>query len=140
MVAPHSNLASRMMRARRPDEAWIMAHSPEGKRASPAPSRPPYLNVPSFCMSMRVCTCFTCSGLLILSSASSPAMPLALVARGTSWMALNCSNCAHVGQAVVKAHGAALAALIFLAAAMRSGQVWGGLAGSRPAFLKASLL
>ena len=34
MVAPHSNLASRMMRARRPDEAWIMAHSPEGKRAS----------------------------------------------------------------------------------------------------------
>jgi hypothetical protein len=66
--------------------------------------------------------------------------PLALVASGTSWMALNCSNCAHVGHAVVNAHGAALAALIFRAAAMRSGHVCGGLAGSRPAFLKASLL
>ncbi len=67
-------------------------------------------------------------------------MPLALVASGTSWMALNCSNWAQVGQAVVKAQGAALAALIFFAASISSGQVCGGLLGSRPAFLKASLL
>src|SRR6185295_6223329 len=128
MAAPHSNLASRAMRARSPDEAWMIAHSPEGKSASPAASRPPYLKLPSFCMSIRVCTWRTCSGLLIL------------VASGTLWIALNCSNCAHVGHAVVKPHGLALAARIFWAAARRSVQVWGGLLGSSPAFLKASLL
>src|SRR5262245_5560824 len=140
MAAPHSTLASFKMRARSPEEPWIIAHSPDGNSASPALSRPPYLNVPSFCMSIKAWTCFTWAGLLILSSASVPAMPLALVASGTSWMALNCSNWVHVGQAVVNAHGAALAALILRAASMSSGQVCGGLAGSSPAFLKASLL
>ncbi len=118
----------------------MIAHSPEGKSASAAASRPPYLKLPSFCMSISICTWRTCSGLLILSSASSPSRPLALVASGTLWIALNCSNCAHVGHAVVKPHGVALAARIFWAAARRSVQVWGGLFGSSPAFLKASLL
>jgi len=45
------------------------------------------------------------------------------VASGTLWIALNCSNCAHVGHAVVKPHGLALAARIFWAAARRSVQV-----------------
>src|SRR4030095_6517270 len=111
-----------------------------GTGAPPPPPPPPYLKVPSFCMSMSACTCLTWSGLLILSSVSSPPIPLALVASGTSWMALHCSNCGPVGQAVGQAQGGALAGLIFFAASISSGQVCGGLAGSRPAFLKASLL
>src|SRR5258705_10338855 len=128
------------MRARRRDEGGMLAHPREGKGGPAAGSRPPYLKLPSFCMSIRFCTWRTCSGLLILSSVSRPPRPLALVASGTLWIALNCSNCAHVGHAVVKPHGLALAARIFWAAARRSVQVWGGLLGSSPAFLKASLL
>ena len=62
----------------------MMAHSPDGKRASPAASRPPYLKLPSLSMSMSAWTWRTCNGLLILSSAPSPAMPFAFVARGRS--------------------------------------------------------
>src|SRR5512136_366285 len=118
----------------------MMAHSPEVNRELPAPSRPPYLNVPSFIISIRVCTCLTWMGLLIFNTASSPSMPLALVASGTLWIALKFSNCVQVGHDVVKPQAAALAARIFFAASRVSSQVRGGLLGSRPAFLKASLL
>ena len=101
-----------------------MAHSPDGKRASPRVAAAVLEGPLLLRMSMSAWTCLTWSGLLILSSASRPAIPLALVASGASWMALNCSNCAQVGQAVVKAQGAALAALIFFAASISSGQVW----------------
>ena len=74
------------------------------------------------------------------SSASVPAIPLALVASGTSWIALNCSNWVQVGHAVVKPQGVALLDRIFFAASISSGQVCGGLFGSSPAFLNASLL
>src|SRR6266852_945137 len=104
----------------------MMAHSPEAKSASPAESRPPYLNNPAFCMSMRFWMCLTWSGLLNLSSVSSPAMPLTLVASGTLWMALKFSNCVQVGQAVVSGHSMP-AAFSFFAASIVSGHVKGGL-------------
>src|SRR5258707_15593426 len=83
--------------------------------------------------------CFTWSGLLNLSSVSSPAMPFTLVASGTLWMALKFSNCVQVGQAVVSGHSMP-AAFSFFAASIVSGQVTGGFAGASPALAKGSLL
>ncbi len=91
-------------------------------------------------MSIMFCRCLTCSGLSIFISASIPSMPLALVASGTLWMALKFSYCVQVGHAIVYPQVAALDVTIFLAAAQVSSQVRGGFSGSRPAFLKASLL
>ena len=67
-------------------------------------------------------------------------MPLALVASGTLCQAENCSRLTHVTQALPKPQLAWPAAFSFLAASNTSGQVLGGLSGSRPAFLKLSLL
>src|SRR5260221_2130742 len=83
--------------------------------------------------------CFTWSGLLNLSSVSSPAMPFTLVASGTLWMALKFSNCVQVGQAVVSGHSMP-AAFSFFAASIVSGQVTGGLSALGPALVKVPLV
>src|SRR5262245_2387497 len=79
------------------------------------------------------------SGALNLSSVSKPSMPLALLASGTLCQAESCSRLTQVTQALPKPQLGWLA-FSFLAASNTSGQVFGGLSGSRPAFLKASLL
>src|SRR5574337_1486696 len=137
---PQSNLASRATRPYRAEEAVLMAHSPDVKKTSAAPSRPPYLNAPSLSMSINNCTWRTYSGWLIVSSVSNPSKPFARVASGTSWSAPKFSKCTQVGHSVVKAHDEALVARIRRAASRSWAQVFGGEAGSSPALRKASLL
>ena len=98
----------------------MIAHSPDGNSASARRVAPAVLEAAFLLHVHQGLHVPTCSGLLIFSSASIPSRPLALVASGTLWMALNFSNCAQVGHAMVKPQGAALAARIFLAAARRS--------------------
>ena len=83
--------------------------------------------------------CFTCSGELILNSVSVPAMPLSFVPMGTLCHAEKFSMCIQDGQPDVYTH-CCPAAFSLSAAAWNSFHVCGGLLGSRPAFLKASLL
>ena len=70
---------------------------------------------------------------------SRPAMPFSLVPIGTLCQALKFSMCVQDGQLVVYTH-CCPEALSFSAAAANSFHVLGALFGSRPAFLKASLL
>ena len=67
-------------------------------------------------------------------------MPLALVASGMLCQAESCSTLTQVTQAFEKPQLGWPLALSFLAASNTSGQVFGGFVGSRPAFLKLSLL
>ena len=84
--------------------------------------------------------CLTNGGALTSSVVSSPSNPFALVAKGRSCMAANCSICIQGNQAVVHAMGAADLARTACAAAITSGQVAGGFAGSSPARSRASAL
>ena len=63
-----------------------------------------------------------------------------MVASGTLCQAESCSRLTQVTQAFEKPQVAWPAAFSFFAASNTSGQVFGGLSGSSPAFLKASLL
>jgi hypothetical protein len=92
-----------------------------------------------FCQSARFSMCRSCSGLLISSRASMPPKPLALVANAWLCHALKFSYWTQDGQPVVYAHFSP-ATLSFAAAAITAGHVFGGCAGSSPAFLNASLL
>src|SRR5262245_42489695 len=76
---------------------------------------------------------------LKLRTVSKPSMPLALVASGTLCQADSCSMLSQVTQALPKPQ-LGWFAFSFLAASNTSGQVLGGLSGSSPAFLNASLL
>ena len=80
----------------------------------------------------------TTVGLLNSSSVSGPPSPFALVAIGMLCQALKFSIWTQLTQAEVKPHGTP-AARSFFAASKVSGQVLGGLSGSSPAFLNASL-
>src|SRR5947209_4357521 len=80
----------------------------------------------------------TTVGLLNSSTVSSPSRPFALLASGRLCQALKFSICAQLTQAEVKPQGRP-AARNFFAASKVSGQVFGGLSGSSPAFLNASL-
>ena len=84
--------------------------------------------------------CFTCGLPLISSCASSPSKPSDLLANGMSCSAQYCSSWIQLSHEVVIGISAAFFALIACAAAMTSGQVAGGLSGSRPALRNASLL
>ena len=84
--------------------------------------------------------CFTCALLLISSCASSPSNPSALLANGMSCSALYCSSWIQLSHELVTGISAASFALIACAALTTSGQVAGGLSGSRPALRNASLL
>ena len=66
-------------------------------------------------------------------------MPFCLVPIGTLCQALKFSMCIQEGQLVVYTH-CCPEAFSFSAAASTSFQVFGAFSGSRPAFLKASLL
>src|SRR5918911_1317127 len=81
-----------------------------------------------------------CRGALNFSSVSQPSRPFALVESGTLCQAESCSTLTQVTQALEKPQVAWPALFSFFAASNSSGQVFGGLSGSRPAFLKASLL
>src|SRR5258708_12713484 len=83
--------------------------------------------------------CVTCTGPLNSSRVPGPPRPFSCEANGTLCQALKLSSWTHDCQPVVKPH-AAPDALSFAAACSTSGQVFGGLFGSRPAFLKASSL
>src|SRR5215472_5702954 len=77
-------------------------------------------------------------GLLNSSAASGPSSPFALLASWTLCQALKFSICVQLTHAAVKPQGTP-PARSFFAASNVSGQVLGGLSGSSPAFLKASL-
>jgi hypothetical protein len=81
----------------------------------------------------------TCSGVLKASLASAPFMPLPLVANSTLCHAEKLSSCVQLIQLVVNGH-LWPAALSLAAARATSAHVTGGLLGSRPAALNASLL
>src|SRR5207247_5230128 len=81
----------------------------------------------------------TCVGLLTASRVSSPPKPLRLVANSTLCQAEKLSSWVQLTQLVVNGHLWPLA-LSLAAASATSGQVLGGLSGSRPAALNASLL
>ena len=81
----------------------------------------------------------TCSGVLKASRVSRPPKPLRLVANSTLCQAEKLSSCVQLCQLVVNGHLWPLT-LSLAAASATSGQVVGGLSGSRPAALKASLL
>ena len=81
----------------------------------------------------------TTSGLLKVSSASSPPKPLARVAIGRLWKAEKFSTLIQDGHDVVKPQAAPAARSRF-AAAPTSGQVFGATSGSRPAARNRSLL
>ena len=83
--------------------------------------------------------CFTCTGPLNSIRVPRPPKPFSCVANGTLCQALKLSSCTHDCQPVVNAHEAP-DAFSFAAASPTSGHVFGGLAGSRPAFLNASSL
>src|SRR5260370_7893242 len=79
------------------------------------------------------------SGLLMVSIASTPPRPLALVAIGTSWKAEKFSTLTQDGQCVVKPQG--MPDLRSLRApASTSGQVFGASVSSSPAARNRSLL
>ena len=80
----------------------------------------------------------TWSGLLMRNSLSMPPSPFSLVPMGTLCQAEKFSMCTHEGHVVVYAH-CAPEALSLSAYSTSSFQVRGGLFGSSPAFLKASL-
>jgi hypothetical protein len=81
----------------------------------------------------------TCSGLLNCSAVSVPPKPLFLDAYSTLCQAEKLSSCVQLSQLVVNGH-LWPEAFSLAAASATSGQVVGGLSGSRPAALKASLL
>src|SRR5689334_25050747 len=83
--------------------------------------------------------CRTTSGLLKVSSVSSPLKPLAWVASGRLWNAEKFSTWTQEGQDVVKPQGEP-AERRRLAASPTSAQVFGGTSGSRPAERNISLL
>jgi hypothetical protein len=84
------------------------------------------------CHSASCAICRTTTGLLNVSTASSPLKPLACVESGRSWYAERFSTLTQEGQEVVNPQGAPLARSRF-AAAPTSGQVFGAISGSRPA-------
>src|SRR4051794_39114805 len=95
----------------------------------------------SFCQLFRAAMCFWPNSLLISSSTPSTASnPLCFEAKGWSCVACMFSIIVHDGQPVENPHLAPPAAMIFLEYASTSCHVFGGFSGSRPAFLKASLL
>src|SRR5687767_5080563 len=97
------------------------------------------MNRPFFDMSPSMLMWRTCSGELMANRVSRPPKPFSLVPIGTLCQALKFSMCIQDGQLVV--YGQEWPdAFSFSAAATTSFQVLGGLFGSRPAFLKASLL
>src|SRR5438309_11074970 len=81
----------------------------------------------------------TCSGVLNASRESSPPKPLRLVAYSTLCQVEKLSSWVQPCQLVVNGHLWPLA-FSLAAASATSGQVFGGLSGSRPAALNASLL
>ena len=81
----------------------------------------------------------TCSGVVTFSRAFRPVKPLRWVANSTLCQAEKLSSWVQLCQAVVKGHLWPLA-LSKAAARASSGQVFGGVFGSSPAALKASLL
>jgi hypothetical protein len=81
----------------------------------------------------------TCSGLLTCNRVPRPPKPLLSVANSTLCQAEKFSSCVQLIQLVVNGH-LWPEALSLPAASATSGQVLGGLFGSRPAALKASLL
>src|SRR4051794_12264787 len=110
-----------------------MPHSPAVNFAVGWLSRPAYEKLLSFCASARLAICVTTSGLSISSFASGPPRPFASDAIGRLCQALKFSICVQLIQAEVKPHGAP-AARNFFATSKVSGQVFGGLFGSSPAF------
>ena|SRR5437867_9836792 len=82
--------------------------------------------------------CLVMTGVLNFSSVSGPSSPFALVDSGRLCQAVNCSIWVQLIQAGITPQ-LAPPALSFFATANVSGQVLGGLSGSRPALVKASL-
>ena len=117
-----------------------MPHSPLMNSGFGSPRRPPYLKVLSFDHSAMFWMCFSAGPLLKASSASRPPKPFSFVANGTLCQAEKVSSCTQDCQPVVKPHWVAPDDIIFFDISTSSGQVFGGFSGSRPAFLKASLL
>src|SRR5271154_3136466 len=97
------------------------------------------MNRPFFAQSPRFWMCLTCSGPLNWSRVPRPPKPFCSVANGTLCQALKLSNCTQDCQPVVYAQ-VAPESFSLTAAFSMSGQVLGGLLGSSPAFLNASLL
>src|ERR1700733_5403468 len=139
-ASPQSNLALFTRSPRIPEELKWMPALPDTSNWSGALSRPVYLNAPIFDSASNRSTCFTCALLLISSLASNPSKPSAWLAKGMLCSALYCSNWIQLSQELVIGISAASLALIAIAAFTTSGQVAGGLSGSRPALRNASLL
>src|SRR5512142_1622742 len=127
------------MFAYEPDDVVIIAHSPLVKAASGSSLRPLYVKSPFFAQSPRFWMCFTCTGPLNSSRVLRPPKPFCCVANGTLCHALKLSSWTQDCHPVVNAHGAPDAFSFSIACAI-SGHVFGGLFGSRPAFLNASSL
>ena len=85
-------------------------------------------------------TCLTKTGELKVSSMSVPPRPFCSVAYCWLFQAAKFSRWIQVSQVEVKPQGAVPLSLILRAAAKTSLQVFGGLAGSRPALVRMSLL
>src|ERR1700745_4105565 len=92
----------------------------------------------SLIASASAAMCLAITGVLKTSSVSTPSSPLALVASGILCQELNCSIWVQLIQAGTTPQLAPLS-FSFFATAKVSGQVFGGVSGSRPAFLNASL-
>src|SRR5690554_1867161 len=117
-----------------------MPHSPFTNSGFGSPRLPPYLKVLSFDQSAMFWMCLRAGPLLNTSSASRPPNPFSCVANGTLCQAEKVSICAQDCQPVVKPHWVAPEDIIVFDISTSSGHVFGGFSGSRPAFLKASLL
>src|SRR5689334_14799883 len=137
-VTAQSNFASRRTFAWPPVLSVSIAHSPLENLAPPWLVRPAYWKAPFLARSPSICTSRTCSLSLILNSVSRPANPFSFVPIGMLCHAAKFSTCTHDGHDVVYAHFCP-EAWILSTSARNSFQVFGGLLGSRPAFLKASL-
>src|SRR5215475_1970785 len=97
------------------------------------------MNRPCLAMLAKFSMCRTCSGVLKASRVSSPPKPLFLVANSVLCQAEKLSSWVQLIQLVVNGHLCPLA-LSLAAANATSGHVFGGVSGSSPAALNASLL
>src|SRR5512147_2247007 len=97
------------------------------------------MNRPCLAMFERLSRCRRCNGVSNASRDEVPPKPLFLVANSGLCQVEKLTSCVQLCQLVVNGHFSPLA-FSLAAASATSGQVLGGLFGSRPAFLKASLL
>src|SRR6201995_1130260 len=134
----HWNLASRRTLAWPPVLSVSIAHSPLENLAPPSLVRPAYWKAPFFARSASIWSSRTCSASLIVNCVSRPAIPFSFVPMGMLCHAAKFSTWTHEGHDVVYAHFWP-EAWSLSTSARNSFQVFGGVFGSSPAFLNASL-